>query len=188
MGRVLKGLLLDLDGTLIDTAAANFGAYSAALAEAGIIVDPQAVAAAAAGRHWSEFLSGLIEAAGAGAEPEVVARRKGELYRQMLGATRLNEPLVALVASSRPHLRSALVTTASAASVHALLRLHGISGLFDVVVTGEDVSRRKPDPEAYRLAVARLGLAAEECLAFEDSDVGVASATAAGIAVIRILL
>jgi beta-phosphoglucomutase-like phosphatase (HAD superfamily) len=189
MARTVRGLLFDLDGTLVDTAGASHGAYAAALAEAGIVVEPHTLAAAcAAGRHWSEFLPGLIESAGGAVEPAAVARRKGELYRKTLGETRVNAPLVALVASSRPHLRTALVTTASAESVHALLRVHDLGSLFDAIVTGDDVRHRKPHPEAYRLAVSRLALTPEECLAFEDSDVGVASATRAGLAVIRVLL
>ena len=184
---IVKGLLFDLDGTLIDTAAANYGAYAAALAEIGVAVAPQTVARAASGRHWSEFLPALMEGAGSTTEPEALARRKGELYRQMLGETRLNAPLVALAASSRAHMRTAIVTTASAASVQALLQRHAIAHLFDAIVTGEDVTHRKPHPEAYLVALARLELAADECLAFEDSDVGAQSARAAGLAVIRVV-
>jgi HAD superfamily hydrolase (TIGR01509 family) len=187
-GRALKGLLFDLDGTLVDTSVANHGAYALALREAGVDVEPQGVAEAAAGRHWSEFLPELLQRAGATVDAAAVAHRKGELYRRMLGETRLNAPLVALAASSRPHMRTAVVTTASAASVHALLQSHEIGDLFDVVVTGDDVTHPKPHPEAYLLAVDKLGLTPSECLAFEDSEIGVRSAHAAGIAVIRVLL
>jgi HAD superfamily hydrolase (TIGR01509 family) len=55
-------------------------------------------------------------------------------------------------------------------------------------VTGDDVTHRKPDPEAYLVAMSRLGLVPGECIAFEDSDVGVQSAHAAGVAVIRVSL
>jgi HAD superfamily hydrolase (TIGR01509 family) len=58
--------------------------------------------------------------------------------------------------------------------------------LFDVVVTGDDVVRHKPDPEAYRIAAERLAVPVEACLVFEDSDAGVASAVAAGMAVVRV--
>jgi beta-phosphoglucomutase len=185
-GRIVRGLLFDLDGTLVDTAAANNRAYAAALAEAGITVEPDAIATAAAGRHWSEFLPGLLVGADRDIEAATVASRKGELYRAMLGETRLNATLVAFAASCRPATRTAIVTTASAASVDALLRQHEITELFDVIVVGEDVVRRKPDPEAYQLALARLGLVADECLAFEDSEVGIRSARAAELTVIRV--
>ena len=183
----LRGLLFDLDGTLVDTSSVNYRAYAAALGEVGILVEPDVVAAAANGRHWSEFLPDLMQRAGTSGDPGGVARRKGELYRQSIGQTRLNAPLVALAVASRPQLRMAVVTTASSSSVHALLQCHGISELFDVIITGDDVTHRKPDPEAYLLALSRLGLVAAECIAFEDSDVGVRSARAAGLAVIRVV-
>jgi HAD superfamily hydrolase (TIGR01509 family) len=106
----------------------------------------------------------------------------------MLSQTRPNAALLALAESCRPQLRTGVVTTASGASVRALLDFHGMEALFDVVVTGDDVTHRKPDPEAYLVAMSRLGLVPGECIAFEDSDVGVQSAHAAGVAVIRVSL
>jgi HAD superfamily hydrolase (TIGR01509 family) len=104
----------------------------------------------------------------------------------MLGEVRLNLALFSLAASVRPGMKTALVTTASAESVRAIMRHFDLDHVFDLVITGDDVTRHKPDPEAYRLALARLGLEPHECLAFEDSDVGAASASAAGIAVVRV--
>jgi HAD superfamily hydrolase (TIGR01509 family) len=57
---------------------------------------------------------------------------------------------------------------------------------FDVIITGDSVSKSKPDPEIYLKAAEKLGYSPEECIAFEDSDNGVRSAHAAGIKVIQI--
>ena len=73
-------------------------------------------------------------------------------------------------------MKTVLVTTASGENVRAILRHFDLEHAFDFVITGDDVTRHKPDPEAYRLALARLQLEPDECLAFEDSDVGAASA------------
>lgn len=183
----VKALLFDLDGTLVDTAAANVAAYGRALAEVGVTVEPEAFAAVAAGRNWREFLPDLLARAGVAADPAAVARRKGELYPEMIGELRVNGPLLALAASSRAAMRTAIVTTASAANVRAIVQRYELTGLFDLIVTGDDVSRHKPDPEAYRHAAVRLDLRPDECLAFEDSEIGVASARAAGVAVVQIV-
>jgi HAD superfamily hydrolase (TIGR01509 family) len=57
---------------------------------------------------------------------------------------------------------------------------------FGAVVTGDQVSHGKPDPEAYQLAAQLLGVPAQRCIAIEDSPTGVASASAAGAQVIAV--
>jgi len=182
----LRALLFDLDGTLIDSAEANHAAYARALSEVGVEIDPGELARRAAGRQWRAFIPELLAAAGIECDAGHVARRKGELYRETIGQLQLNGPLLALAASVRPAMKTVLVTTASADNVSAILSHFGLRDAFDLVVTGDDVSRHKPDPEAYRLVLARLAVEAAQCLAFEDSDVGVSSALAAGIAVVRV--
>ena len=182
----IAALLFDLDGTLVDTTQANYTAYSQALAEFGVMMEPHDVAAKAADRQWREFLPELLRGAEVDVDPARIASRKGELYRTAIGSMRLNGPLVGLAAAVRPAIRTALVTTASASSVAAILAHFELRGLFDVVVTGDDVVRHKPDPEAYRIAAERLSVPAEACLVFEDSDVGAASAVAAGMTVVRV--
>jgi beta-phosphoglucomutase-like phosphatase (HAD superfamily) len=185
MHRILA-LLFDLDGTLVDSAEANYTAYSRALAEFGVLMEPRAVAEMAADRQWRQFLPELLHSAGVDADPARIASRKVELYRGAIGDVRVNRPLLGLAAAVRPAIRTALVTTASASSVGAIMAHFGMRELFDVVVTGDDVARHKPDPEAYRVAAARLAVPVEACLAFEDSEAGAASAVAAGVAVVRV--
>jgi len=185
MGRI-AALLFDLDGTLVDTSAANYEAYSRALAEIGVSMEPRAIAVMAADRQWREFLPDLLRDAGVEADPTEIARRKGELYRATIGSVRVNRPLLGLAAAVRPEIRTALVTTASAVSADAILEHFGMRILFDVVVTGDDVARHKPDPEAYRVAAERLAIPAAACLVFEDSEVGAESAIAAGMSVVRV--
>jgi HAD superfamily hydrolase (TIGR01509 family) len=182
----LRAFLFDLDGTLVDSAAANHAAYSRALLEVGARIGPDEVSRAAAGRHWREFLPTLLRDAGVQSDPAAVARRKGELYRETLGELRINSALLSLAKSVRPFIKTVLVTTASAESAQAILGHFDLDEMFDIVITGDDVTRHKPDPQAYELALERLEVKPRECLAFEDSDVGVASAEAAGVAVVRV--
>ena len=182
----IQALLFDLDGTLVDTSEANYTAYSQALAEFGVAIEPRAIAARAADRQWREFLPELLRDAAVDADPARIAHRKGELYRTAIGGVRVNRALLGLAAAVRPMIRTALVTTASAGNVSAIMAHFGMEALFDVVITGDDVVRHKPDPEAYRVAAERLSVPADACLAFEDSDAGAASAVAAGMAVVRV--
>jgi HAD superfamily hydrolase (TIGR01509 family) len=82
------------------------------------------------------------------------------------------------------HQRGLVLAVASSAvrgSIEAILRRFRLRELFALVVDGSEVARGKPDPEAYLLTARRLGVAPGECVVFEDSQVGVASAKAAGM-------
>ncbi len=180
----LAALLIDLDGTLIDTAEANFAAYSAALAEVGVEVDRETFDRLSAGKHWRQFLPGML--AGVAADPAAVASRKRAIYPTMTSRTRVSPPVLALARMARATRKLALVTAASRSSVSAVLAAHALESLFDVVVTGDDVAEAKPAPDAYLLAAERLGIPPSACLAVEDSDIGSESARRAGMVVLRI--
>lgn len=183
--KTIAGLLVDMDGTLVDTAAANYEAYAEALAEAGVKTSRTEFDGVATGKNWRQFLPALLAEVTA-ADPAIVAARKAEIYPAKLGLTRVNEALVSLIRSGRPQWRTALVTTASAANVAAILGYHRLDTLFDTIVTGTDVNCHKPDPEAYCVAAARLAIQPDECLVVEDSDIGVQSAERFGALCLRI--
>ena len=183
----LRALMVDLDGTLAHTAEANMMAYSEALREVGVTISREEFDSKVQGRHWKQFLPAILAEAGVDADPVAISRRKGEIYKARIGDVELNLPLVHLLIASRPHLKTALVTSAARISVEALLDAHGLASLFDVVVTGDDVREHKPHPEAYQTAAALLGVRPDESLIYEDSDIGIASAEAFGGHTLRVV-
>lgn len=80
----------------------------------------------------------------------------------------------------------ALATSTQALVARRKLELAGLDGYFEIRVTSDQVSRGKPDPETYLEALRRLGRAAEDCWALEDSDNGVRAAHRAGMRVVQI--
>jgi HAD superfamily hydrolase (TIGR01509 family) len=114
---------------------------------------------------------------------EVKTRRYGELVAE--GALRLRPGIADLVGEARrAGLALALATTTSRANVVALctsLFEMEASDLFPVIVAGEDVIAKKPAPDAYHLALERLGIPAGDAIAFEDSRNGLLAAKAAGL-------
>jgi len=81
----------------------------------------------------------------------------------------------------------ALCTSSSLPFVDAFSsRYPALAARFSVIVTGDDVTRRKPDPAAYLLAASRLGVRPENAIAVEDSTTGITAAAAAGLTVIAI--
>lgn len=179
--------MVDLDGTLARTAQANLIAYTQAINEASVPITPAALADRIQGRHWKEFLPAVLAESNSDADPAAIATRKTQIYTDNLHLVELNLGLVHLLSASRPHLKTALVTSAARASVDALLAAHSLAPLFDIIVTGDDVQRHKPDPEAYQTAATQLGVLPSETIIYEDSDVGIASAEAFGGHVIRVV-
>ena len=80
----------------------------------------------------------------------------------------------------------ALMTSAPKKRALKMVALHGLESYFQQLVSGEDVSQGKPHPEPYLTGAKKLGVSPQECLVFEDSDNGIASALAAGMLVIAV--
>lgn len=179
--------LVDLDGTLADTANVNYLAYATALQEVGVFFDREHFDREALGRNWRQFLPAILSRYGSVAEPSAVATRKGELYKDFAGKINFNEALVLLLKNRLTNIKIALVTSASSKNVETVFsRRPEVKQLFDVIVTGDDVSRHKPDPEGYVIAARLLGVAAENCIVFEDSDIGIRAGRGFGAQVLRI--
>ena len=88
------------------------------------------------------------------------------------------------LASSTP--RERMLTTVSNGLITRLDGVASMDEVFSSVLSGTDVTRHKPDPEIYLKSAANLGVAPEECVAFEDSEVGVLSAKGAGMFVFAV--
>jgi HAD superfamily hydrolase (TIGR01509 family) len=101
----------------------------------------------------------------------------------MVSVTGVKEFVAAL---SRLGVPRAVGTSASRFDVDQMLSGVGLRRHFDVIVTADDVTQGKPDPEVYELAAARMGMPAEACLVFEDSLVGVVAARRAGMRAIGV--
>jgi len=76
--------------------------------------------------------------------------------------------------------RLAIGTSLDASYLNIILRRFNISGLFEAIVTGDQITQGKPHPETYLLVIHKLGLQPDECVVFEDAETGILSAKAAG--------
>ncbi|MDA8082259.1 MAG: HAD family phosphatase [Nitrospiraceae bacterium] len=82
--------------------------------------------------------------------------------------------------------RTGLGTMSDREHAEYILKVIGLLEYFDCVLTADDISRGKPDPEIYQLIIKRLGVAPAECIVFEDSPSGVRAGLAAGMHVIAV--
>ncbi len=182
----LQAVLWDMDGTLVDTEpswiAAEYrlvesfgGSWNEAHAHA-LVGSPLLVSAAYIREHGGvelpldEIVDRLLVEVIADVEREVVWRPG---VRRLLAELRAAAVPCAMVTMSYQSLARAIASQLPAAT-------------FQTLVTGEQVSSGKPDPEAYRTAAERLGVQPARCVAIEDSPAGVASAVAAGCVVLAV--
>jgi HAD superfamily hydrolase (TIGR01509 family) len=173
-------LLFDWDGTLADSQTVNYEVLRDALQARGAHLD-RAWFDARTGVSSAEMATLVAKLSGVELDPVAVAADRDAAY--LIRAQEVKEvPLVASVLRRHRHQRKvALATGGGRQTVTATAQALALLDLFDVVVTREDVDHGKPAPDLFLLAADRLGVPPARCLVYEDSDEGLAAATAAGM-------
>lgn len=194
MTQELEALLFDLDGTLADTEEAHRQSFNEAFEAFDLAWewDPalyKRLLTVSGGRErLFAYAPALQQEALAHLHKETIAKlhaEKTKRYRAKVasGQLRLREGVTHLIESAqKAGLKLGLATTTSKINAKDLLaRFFPGGNPFQAVVTGEDVSSRKPDPEVYLKALKALKVKPQATIAFEDSAPGLASAKAAGL-------
>ena len=184
----VNAVLLDMDGTLLDTEQVYLDSLVAALQAHGFTDDIVPLCHAMVGLPGPECEAILLMRYGedfplAEINTAFIARRDEILQAGLPVKNGAVELLDALRAARFP---MAIVTSSSRRTADAHLRLAGIHDRFDAVLTRDDVVRGKPSPDLYLLAASRFGTRPETCVAIEDSNHGVAAALAAGAITIMV--
>lgn len=174
-----KMALFDLDGTLYDTRKVNYLAYQKALGQFGAEVSYAFFASQCNGRHYRDFLPGIL---GGIEHVEEVHTFKKRFYHSFLAQAVENRQLFRLIQCIKTEYYIAVVTTASRENCEELLKYFGRLEEFDLVITQEDVEKKKPDPEGFIKAMEHYGIPKEETIIFEDSDIGIEAANKSGAA------
>ena len=181
----MAALLFDFNGTLSDDEGVQCAIFRELFAEQGHPLTEREYFDLLAGRSDPEIVERWL-GAGHPAAAEVLERRV-QLFRERAGDGSTVPPHVresVLRAAGRSRL--AVVSGAVRSEVELVLRAAEID-VFEVIVSAEDVTRGKPDPEGYLLALARLRLPAADAVAIEDSPPGIAAAKAAGLHCVAVL-
>jgi beta-phosphoglucomutase len=178
---MLKALIFDMDGTLVHSDPVHLEAFAEVLKPEGVTIDEEIYRSTIIGRTNEAIFASLLPHLSV--ERHVVyADEKEAAFRRM---ARDLEPLEGLLdlldwAEVRS-IKIALVTNAPRLNADHMLEALGLVERFPVQITIDQVEHGKPHPLPYLTALERLGIRAEEAVAFEDSPSGMRAAKAAGL-------
>lgn len=178
-------LICDFDGTLVDTFEANYHAYKKAFQMNGIKELTEDFYRKCFGLRFEAFM----EKAGISDNNtrSSIKNDKMKFYPLFFDLLKPNETLISFIKTfKKAGGKTAIASTARKENLIKVLEYLQINDIFDLILSGKDVSKGKPDPEIYNKVLRMLGINASNALVFEDSEVGIKAAQAAGISFIKI--
>ena len=177
--------LFDCDGTIADSMPLHFIAWKKALGEWNCEFNEK-IFYAWGGMPVAEIISTLNQQQGLDMPVEAVSRRKEALYFELLPQLKAVPEVLEHIDAEHGRIPFAVVSGSTRESVTASLASLNLLDRFDTMVCAGEYTRSKPDPEAFLLAASRLGVAPQHCLVFEDTDMGIDAAKAAGMAWVKV--
>ena len=185
LDRDYDGLVFDMDGTLADTMPTHFEAWSEALRRHGIALS-EARFYELGGVPAPVVVSMLADEQAVSVDAEAVAEEKEALFVELIGEVRPVPAVRVIAEAHRGRMPMAVATGSPRWLAGRILRALGMEAWFGAVVTADCVERPKPAPDIYRRAAELLGVAPERCHAFEDTQLGLQAARAAGMTAVDI--
>ena len=170
----MKLAIFDMDGTLFNTNDINYHAYKEAFDKYNVPIDYEYYCNYCNGRHYTAFVLPLVNNDKEKAED--VHNIKKSAYSKYLNKVKVNEHLFNIIDKLKNDYKIALVTTASKKNTYEILEYTNKRNLFDLILTSEDIKKPKPDPEGFILAMNTFNVRPEDCIIFEDSEVGIEAA------------
>lgn len=177
--------LFDCDGTIADSMPLHYLAWKKALGEWNCEFDEE-IFYAWGGMPVSEIISTLNQRQKLSMPVEEVSKRKEQLYFDLLPQLRAVPEVQEHVDDAFGKIPFAVVSGSTRESVTASLMSLNLLDRFDTLVCAGDYRKSKPDPEAFLLAASRLRVAPENCLVFEDTEMRIQAAKAAGMASVKV--
>lgn len=181
---MIKAIITDFDGTLVDTFEANLCAYQKAFRECGMTLTTDKYRECF-GLRYDALVSrmGLFDDSVA----DKIRELKKDCYPQYFKYLVPNITLIEIIDTFRKMGgKTAVASTARKENLMNAVNYLDLAKYFDLIFAGIDVSKGKPDPEIYNKTMEMLGVTSEETLIFEDSDTGVDAAIASGAKYIRV--
>jgi beta-phosphoglucomutase family hydrolase len=180
-----QAYLFDCDGTIVDSMPLHYVAWSRALAEQNCDFRED-LFYEWGGVSVAEVVQRLNQQHGLQMSPEQVSRRKEDFYLQNLPQLKAIPEVLEQIETNHGRMPLAVVSGSTRESVTASLATVKLLDRFETMVCAGEYQKGKPDPEAFLQAAAKLNVPPASCLVFEDADLGIQAAIAAGMPWVKI--
>ncbi len=177
--------LFDCDGTVADSMPLHYIAWKRALAPWNCEF-PEAIFYSWGGMPIFEIIDRLNREQGLKIPAPEVAKQKEEFYYELLPHLKAVPEVLEHVERAHGRIPLAVVSGSTRDSVTASLSIQKLLDRFDALVCAGEYRKSKPDPDAFLMAANRLSVRPESCLVFEDTDMGIQAATAAGMSSVKV--
>ncbi|MEM1226196.1 MAG: HAD-IA family hydrolase [Planctomycetota bacterium] len=174
------GLIFDCDGTLTDSMPLHYIAWRNTMARYGIRFSQERFYQMG-GMPTEKIIATLSQEQGVSVDPVAASRAKETAFESKLHQVKSKPDVVTVAKNHVGRVKMAVASGSDRAGVELQLQAIGVVDYFPVVVTSEDTTRHKPEPDVFLLAAARMNVPANSCLVFEDSPLGMDAAQRAGM-------
>jgi beta-phosphoglucomutase family hydrolase len=175
-----KALIFDLDGTLSDSLPVHVETWNMVGRKYGFDFDPQIIYELT-GRPTIEFAKCVIDRYKVDETPENLVRMKQESFWELAHLLEPVEKVTALVKAYHGKIPMSVGTGASRKSAEVQLKALGLTAYFDFIISADDVTKHKPEPETFLECARLMGVEPQFCQVFEDGDLGIEAAEKAGM-------
>ena len=173
-----RGLIFDIDGTLVDTMPIHYKASQIICNSYGFDF-PLDFFYKSAGTPTIKVFQMLIANKGLNLDGEKLGIEKDKKYLQLLTEVKPLQPVYDVALAYMDKLPIALGTGATREVAYRTLEAAGLKGQFPIVITADDVLHGKPAPDTFLLCAQKIGIAPDFCQVFEDGDQGITAAITA---------
>ena len=175
-----QAIIFDCDGTLVDSMPVHFVAWHQTMERHGIVF-PEARFYALGGVPSDRIIAILANEQGVQLDSVAVAHEKEQAFLDRIDLLVPIEAVLSVVRQNRGVKPIAVASGGVRPIIEKQLEQLSIHDWFDAIVTAEDTTKHKPEPDVFLEAARRLGTEAKHCLVFEDADLGVEAARRAGM-------
>ncbi len=176
----VKALIFDLDGTLVDTMPLHYKAWTRVFQRIGVDYPKEMFFKNAGLPSW-KIADIVLQNAGVRNkfDPHVLCSHKYEIFDKLIPETKVIEPVADIVYRYYDTMPLSIGTGGHIATVELTLKHTGLDRYLNIIVTADDVSNHKPEPDTFLECARRMNTPPKYCQVFEDGDRGIEAANRA---------